>query len=207
MILKKKIIGIIDAEFGNLASIINATKYLGFEFHVLKNSSDLKDYSHLILPGVGSYNRASKKLKSLGWYDAIKDFAQKKKPILGICLGMQLMFEEGNEHGLIEGLNFFKGKCTEFNQNKKLPLPHMGFNSVQYANSEIWDGIPNPSPFYFVHSFRIKSIDNDALISKTSYGEDFVSFIEKKNIYGAQFHPEKSHKAGLKLLKNFINKT
>jgi len=202
---EKKNIAIIDADFGNIASIINATKYLGFEFDVLKNTSNLKSYSHLILPGVGSYNRASKKLQSLGWYEAIKDFAATSKPLLGICLGMQLMFDEGDENGSIEGLKLFKGKCTLFPSNIKFPLPHMGFNFVKYTKSKIWENIPNPSPFYFVHSYRIKNTDGAALVSKTFYGEEFVSFIEKKNIFGAQFHPEKSHKAGLRLLKNFIN--
>ena len=202
--LKKKNIAIVDADFGNIGSVINATKYLGYEFALVKNPINLESYSHLILPGVGSYNKAAKKLKSLGWYEAIKNFASSKKPILGICLGMQLMFEEGDEHGTIEGLKFFKGKCTEFSNNDKFPLPHMGFNFVNYTKSKIWDNIPNPSPFYFVHSYRVKTIDNTALVSKTSYGEEFVSFIEKKNVYGAQFHPEKSHKIGLKLLKNFI---
>lgn len=202
---KKKIV-IIDADFGNLGSIINATKYLGFEFDVVKTASNLESYSHLILPGVGSYNRASKKLQSLGWFKAIKDFAGTSKPLLGICLGMQLMFEGGEEHGSVEGLNFFKGRCEEFPKDKKFPLPHMGFNFVKHNESKIWNNIPNPSPFYFIHSYRVKNVDNSATISKTFYGEEFISFIEKKNIFGAQFHPEKSHQVGLKLLKNFIDK-
>ena len=118
--LKKKNIAIVDADFGNIGSVINATKYLGYEFALVKNPINLESYSHLILPGVGSYNKAAKKLKSLGWYEAIKNFASSKKPVLGICLGMQLMFEEGDEHGTIEGLKFFKGKCTEFSNNDKL---------------------------------------------------------------------------------------
>ncbi len=202
--MPQKKIAIVDADFGNLGSIINAINHLGFEFNIIKTPSDLESYSHLILPGVGSYNRASKKLQSLGWFKAIKDFAETSKPILGICLGMQLMFEGGEEDGLVEGLSFFKGQCKEFSKDSKFPLPHMGFNFVKHNGSKIWNNIPNPSPFYFVHSYRIKNIDNTATISKTFYGEEFVSFIEKKNIFGAQFHPEKSHKVGLKLLKNFI---
>jgi len=205
--LTKKNVAIIEADFGNIASIINAIKYLGYEFEAVKSPINLESFSHLILPGVGSYNKAAEKLQSLGWYEAIKNFANLTKPVLGICLGMQLMFEEGNEHGLTEGLKFFKGKCTEFSNNNKFPLPHMGFNFVNYKKSKIWNNIPNPSPFYFVHSYRVKTIDSDALVSKTFYGEEFVSFIEKKNVYGAQFHPEKSHKAGLILLKNFIEQT
>ena len=116
------------------------------------------------------------------------------------------MFEEGEENGTIKGLGLFKGKCKIFSKNNKLPLPHMGFNFVKHENSMIWKNIPNPSPFYFVHSYRIKNSEDNALISRTYYGEEFISFIEKKNIFGAQFHPEKSHKIGLKLLSNFIEK-
>ena len=202
----KKIV-IIDGEFGNLGSIINAIRFLGFEFDVMKTVSNLEPYSHLILPGVGSYNRASKRLQSLGWFDAIKDFAETAKPLLGICLGMQLMFEGGEEDGSEKGLSFFKGQCKEFTGDNKFPLPHMGFNLVKHSETKIWNNIPNPSPFYFVHSYRVKNIDNTAKISRTVYGEEFISFIEKKNIFGAQFHPEKSHKVGLKLLNNFIERS
>ncbi len=203
---RKKIV-IIDGEFGNLGSIINAIRFLGFEFDVMKTVSNLEPYSHLILPGVGSYNRASKRLQSLGWFEAIKDFAESSKPLLGICLGMQLMFEGGEEDGSEKGLSFFKGQCKEFTEDSKFPLPHMGFNLVKHSETKIWDNIPNPSPFYFVHSYRVKNIDNTAKISRTVYGEEFISFIEKKNIFGAQFHPEKSHKVGLKLLNNFIERS
>jgi len=117
---------------------------------------------------------------------------------------MQLMFDEGEENGKIKGLGLFKGKCKIFSKNNKLAIPHMGFNLVNHKKSMIWKNIPNPSPFYFLHSYRIKEIEDDALISQTNYGENFVSFIEKKKIFGAQFHPEKSHKLGLKLINNFI---
>ena len=204
--MKKKCIAIIDAKFGNLASVINAIKYLGYDHDVLKKPSKIRAYSHFILPGVGSYNKAAKKLRALGWYKAIKDLADASMPFFGICLGMQLMFDEGDENGTIKGLGLFKGKCKIFSKNSKLPLPHMGFNFVKHKNSMIWKNIPNPSPFYFVHSYRIKEAEGDSLTSKTHYGEEFISFIEKKNIFGAQFHPEKSHKIGLKLLSNFIEK-
>ena len=204
--MKKKCVAIIDAKFGNLASVINAIKYLGYSYNVLENPLKISRYSHYILPGVGSYNRAAKKLQSLGWYRSIKEITNDGKPFLGICLGMQLMFEEGNEHGKIKGLGLFRGKCEIFSKNNKLTLPHMGFNFVKHKNSMIWKNIPNPSPFYFVHSYRIKDTKDDVLTSKTHYGEEFVSFVEKKNIFGAQFHPEKSHKIGLKLLSNFIEK-
>ena len=204
--MKKKRIALIDAKFGNLASVINAIKYLGYSYNVLEKPLQIDRYSHFILPGVGSYNKAAKKLQSSGWYRSIKKITNDGKPFLGICLGMQLMFEEGNEHGKIKGLGFFKGKCEIFSKNNKLALPHMGFNFVKHKKSLIWKNIPNPAAFYFVHSYRIKKTGDDALICKTSYGEEFISFIEKENIFGAQFHPEKSHFVGLKFLKNFLEK-
>lgn len=202
--MSKQNIAIIDADFGNIESVENAIKHLGYDFQSLKNVVNLDKYTHLILPGVGSFNVASKKLQSSGWFDAIKKFALSSKPILGICLGMQLLFETSEENGSSQGLNFFKGHCKKFTSQNNFPLPHMGFNFVKHNNSKIWKNIPNPSPFYFIHNYRIKQIDEPTAISKTTYGEQFISFIEKKNIYGAQFHPEKSHKVGLKLLKNFI---
>ena len=195
---------IVDYELVNIASIENAIKYLGFDYEILKKPKNLELFSHLVLPGVGSYHEAAKKLNLTGWNIAIKDFASSLKPIFGICLGMQLMFDGSEEDGWSEGLGFFKGKLQTFSKGK-FPSPHMGFNLVNHKNTKIWNNIESPSPFYFVHSYRVKESDRDAIIAKTSYGEDFISFIEKKKFFGAQFHPEKSHKVGLKLLKNFID--
>ncbi len=201
----KKKIAVLEADFGNLGSIINALKHLKVEFSTVKSPSKLDSYSHLILPGVGSFNKASKRLKSFGWFEAIKGFANSSKPLLGICLGMQLMFENSEEDGFEDGLNLFSGECKKFSLNADYPLPHMGFNLVEHPNTKIWKGIPNPCPFYFVHNYRIKVGDKDNTIANSFYGEKFTSFIENKNLFGAQFHPEKSHNAGLKLLKNFID--
>ena len=195
---------IVDYELVNIASIENAIKYLGIKYEILKKPKKLGLFSHLILPGVGSFHEAAKKLNLAGWNEGIKEFVSNSKPVLGICLGMQLMFDGSTEDGWTEGMGFFKGKCEAFPKGK-FPSPHMGFNLVNHKNTKIWNNIINPSPFYFVHSFRIKDSDNDSIIAKTSYGEDFISFIEKKKCFGAQFHPEKSHKIGLKLLKNFFD--
>ena len=200
--LEKKVC-VVDYEIVNIASIENAIKYLGFQYEILKKPKNIDSFSHMILPGVGSFREATKKLHKNGWAVAIKDFAKSNKPILGICLGMQLMFEFGFEDGESEGLGLFKGKCEIFAKGN-FPLPHIGFNLVNHQNTKIWKNIVNPSPFYFVHSYRINSFDQDAIISKTFYGEDFVSFIEKENFYGAQFHPEKSGSVGLKLYENFL---
>ena len=204
--LKTKI-GIINCDFGNIASLINAIKHLKYNYEVLKKPSDLKLITHLILPGVGSFNESAKKIRETGWSDAIIDHASKKKPFMGICLGMQLMFETGSENVEEVGIGLFKGRCEEFLNKDEIKLPHIGFNLVRHSNSKIWKDIPNNSPFYFVHSYRIindkKNYDKSENISNTYYGENFISFIENNNTFGAQFHPEKSHKIGLKLIKNF----
>jgi glutamine amidotransferase len=206
----QKKIGIIDCEFGNIASLVNAIKYLDFQCEILNKPEKLCELTHLILPGVGSFNEAAKKLRNHGWNKAINEFVKQAKPFLGICLGMQLMFEQGSESGNEEGLGLFEGQCDQFSKKLNITIPHVGFNHVNYPSQKsiIWDGISNNSPFYFIHSYRILSNNysdtNRSIVSKTIYGEEFISFIEKNKIFGAQFHPEKSHKVGLKLLKNFI---
>ena len=204
--MRKVKIGIIETTFGNIASVVNAVSYLKYNFKVLKKPKNLESFTQLVLPGVGSFNKAAKKLKKDGWFSAIVKFTQTGKPFLGICLGMQLMFEEGTEDGKIKGIGLLKGKCEKFKKNKNFPVPHIGYNVVKHTNSKIWEGIPNLSPFYFIHSYRIAPSKN-LNYSSTLHGEKFVSFVEKKNIFGAQFHPEKSHKTGLKLIKNFVEFT
>ena len=204
-------IGIIDCNFGNIASLLNSIKYLGYDFQVIEKTKKLDNLTHLILPGVGSFNKAAKKLRNTGWSDEINEFVIKSKPFLGICLGMQLLFDSSSENGDEQGLGLFRGKCEKFSNGLNLSLPHIGFNLVDNPKTKIWKNIPNNSPFYFVHSFRVLLNDqtkggdvNNPQTSKTHYGEKFISFIENKNIFGAQFHPEKSHKLGLNLIKNFV---
>lgn len=205
MIQKK--IGIIDCEFGNIASLVNAIKFLNYDYKVINKEKNFDDYSHLILPGVGSFHEAALKIKNDGVDDKIKKFIEKSRPFLGICIGMQLLFEKGLENGNQNGLGLFRGTCEKFSDKLNLSLPHIGFNLVENTETKIWKGIINPAPFYFVHSYRIllnKDIDNKEIkISKTNYGEEFISLIEKNNIFGAQFHPEKSHNTGLSFLNNF----
>ena len=117
---------------------------------------------------------------------------------------MQLLFQESDESKGVKGLGLIKGKLQMFNRSSNLPIPHVGFNEVNFTNSKIWNGIKNKSAFYFIHSYRITENEENIKISTTTYGEKFISFVEKENIFGAQFHPEKSHVIGLRLLKNFI---
>ena len=211
MIIKKAKICIVDYGFGNIASIENALNYLKFDYSSLKTPDDLNNFSHLILPGVGSFEAGIGKLIKLGWESKIKDFIKNGGYLFGICLGMQLLFKYGtNEktNQIIEGLGFFEGKCKKFfqsNKINKLPLPHVGFNEVDHKDTKIWNGIKNPSYFYFVHSYRIYYAKTTYNCAKTTYGEEFISFIEKSKIFGSQFHPEKSHSIGLNLIQNFCN--
>ena len=206
----KKKIHIINYGFGNITSVKNAIDFIGYNPIICQNYSDIEKASHLILPGVGSFESGMKSLKENGWFKSIKEHVKNGKFLLGICLGMQLLFKEGkNEKNNedLEGLSFFDGTCEKFfhNNNLELQLPHIGFNKVEKINSKIWKDIPEEVYFYFVHSYRIKNVSKNYNISKTFYGEKFISYIEKDNVFGSQFHPEKSHKHGLKLLNNFCN--
>tara|TARA_A100000164_G_scaffold367893_1_gene390393 strand:- start:213 stop:842 length:630 start_codon:yes stop_codon:yes gene_type:complete len=195
-------VAILDVGFGNLSSIKNALDYLKLKNKIVSNPEIFKNFTHLILPGVGSFKKASKKLSKNGWKSALKE-ASSKKPILGICLGMQLLFSKGTEDGNSKGLEFLNGKCEKF-KIKNLPIPHIGFNHVEFKKSNLWKNIPNKSPFYFVHSYRVKNTSKKYNLSTTTYGEKFVSAVEKENIIGTQFHPEKSHSFGLTFIKNFV---
>ena len=202
--MPKKKVGIIDYGAGNLGSIYNAIKYLEVQTKIISLPSDLSQFSHLILPGVGSFGKLADNLKEKDWPNKIKDFVQKGNSLFGICVGMQLLFEQSEESKNAIGLNLFKGSFKIFDKSDDLPLPHIGFNEVLHKNTPIWKGIKNKSPFYFIHSFNIKKTQDGVITAKTNYGNEFISFIEKDNIYGSQFHPEKSHYVGLKLLKNFL---
>jgi len=208
MSVKKKIC-IVDYGFGNISSLENTLSYLKLNYTTLKKPKNLNQFSHLFLPGVGSFEAGIKKLKKLNWEKEIKEFAKSGGYIFGICLGMQLLFKRGTNEKTseeIDGLGILDGKCEKFFKNNskyKLPLPHVGFNAVEINQSRVWQEVNNPAYFYFIHSFRIKNAKKTYLKSFTVYGEKFISFIENSNIFAAQFHPEKSHSSGLKLIENF----
>lgn len=199
----KKEVGIVDIGYGNIGSVFNAVDYLGFKAKLEKNSQNIKKYSHIILPGVGSFAKNSELLQKKGWFEPLKDLKNNGSYIFGICIGMQMMFEGGSEGGRNIGLSFFSGVCEKFKTN--IIVPHIGFNTVQHNKTKIWNNIPNNSSFYFVHSYRVKNTNDNYDCCETDYGEKFISFIENENVFGSQFHPEKSHNSGLKLLQNFLN--
>ena len=207
-------IGIVDYKMGNLASVINAFKSLGVDAILESDPSQLHKYDKLILPGVGAFADAMEHLQSNGMDIAVKAYAQSGKPLLGICLGMQLLFESSEEFGTTNGLGLIEGKVIAFDESKfdhKLKVPHMGWNElfVQPVGEDpsvcpLFQGLDKDFYLYFVHSFHAVCDDKYA-IGKSYYGYEFVSAVQNKNIYGIQPHPEKSHENGLKIIENFIN--
>jgi len=200
-----KKVGIINYGAGNLMSITKAAEVLGLQTYILdkpkKNEFDL-----LILPGVGSFGSAIKTILKNGLYEEIINFFNSGKPILGICLGIQLIFEKSEEAKNMDGLKLLKGEVVKF-KNKSLPIPHMCWNLVRFkkTNPLILDGLKDEEFFYFVHSYYPVPKQKDIVFATTEYSEEFCSMIVKDNIVATQFHLEKSGPKGLKLLKNIIN--
>jgi len=200
-------IGIVDYNMGNLASVKNAFDKLGSQAVVESDPNKLQKYDKLLLPGVGAFGDAMEHLKQNGMNEAIIEYAKSGKPILGICLGMQLLFEKSSEFGESQGLGLIEGEVVAFDQAKfehPLKVPHMGWNEMfVQKDTPLFDGLQDPY-LYFVHSYHAVC-DDTFVIGKSFYGYEFVSAVSKENIYGIQPHPEKSHDNGLKILENFIN--
>ncbi len=200
-------ITVIDLKICNIASVAWALNRLGVECWVSDNPKDLGQPDKLILPGVGSFSEASSRIKSVGWDVVLKDKVLKEKiPILGICLGMQLFASCGEEGGNSKGLDFIKAKVSHLRSSKSnLRIPHVGWNDVSFSDMPIFDSLEDKSCFYFVHSYEMV-LQEQIKAAYCSYGVDFVAAVQKENIIGVQFHPEKSQEAGLKLLENFAKR-
>ena len=194
-------IAIIDYGMGNLRSVQKALEKAGASTQITQNSENILKADKIVLPGVGAIKPAMEKLKKLGLISTIKDSIT-NKPFLGICLGFQLLFETSDEGGEVKGLGIFPGTVEKFTQ---LKVPHMGWNQLLIKNKDcpIWNGIEEGSMVYFCHSFYAKPKDPEIVATTTGYGIDFTSSVCKNNIFGMQFHPEKSQSVGLKILENF----
>lgn len=203
-------IAIIDYDMGNLRSVEKALKRVGANPVVTRNPQKILDASAVVLPGVGAFKECMKNLENYGLVEPILKSVSSGKPFLGICLGLQLLFEEGEEDGPSKGLGVIKGKVLKFPQGMKdegreLKIPHMGWNDVRKEKeSRFLKNTEDKTFFYFVHSYYAAPDDKTVTLTTTSYGTEFASSIEKDNVVACQFHPEKSQKAGLGLLKNFI---
>lgn len=202
----KSNIAIIDYNMGNLASVKNAFLKVGAEVDIVEDAKALSHYDKLILPGVGAFGDAMEHLQQNALDEAIKEEAQKGKAILGICLGMQLLFEQSYEFGKSKGLGLIEGEVVPFEKAKfahKLKVPHMGWNEMFIQKENPLTHSLHEPYLYFVHSFHAVCDDKYA-IGKSFYGYEFISAVQNQNIYGFQPHPEKSHQNGLKIIENFI---
>ncbi len=198
---------IIDYKMGNLDSVKRAVEECGGKAIITNNSTDIEIAARIILPGVGAFPTGMENLINLNLLDVIKEQALEKKiPFLGICLGMQLIATKGFEFNETEGLNLIAGEVIKLQSHNGERIPHIGWNEIHFIqNSKLLDGIINGTDFYFVHSYHFVCENEKNIIAKTPYCGEFNSIIGKDNIWGTQFHPEKSQKYGFKLLKNFLN--
>tara|TARA_B100000787_G_C16114753_1_gene259777 strand:- start:17 stop:637 length:621 start_codon:yes stop_codon:yes gene_type:complete len=201
-------VAIINYGIGNIRSLYNSLKKIEIEAEIITDPELIYKFNKVFLPGVGSYKDAINMIKKIGWEKSIKKFSSdKSKSLFGICVGMQILSTYGYEHGKSDGLNIIEGDVEHMDkQGCDLKLPHIGWNNIKILNNNlITENISNESNFYFVNSYSYKLINYNELIATTNYGIEFPSIINKQNIFGTQFHPEKSSKAGMQILKNFIN--
>ena len=197
-------VAVVDYDAGNVKSVEKALDKLGAE-HVLTSDPEvIKNADSCILPGVGNFGDCMDKLRSAGLDKAVKDFAASGKCFLGICVGLQLLFDESEESPGVSGLGILKGKVKKFTSTDELKVPQIGWNNVFNVKGRLFEGIDENTYFYFVHSFYLDASDKNIVTSNTSYGTDYDSSIESGNVFATQFHPEKSSDAGLKVLTNFL---
>ena len=198
---------IVDYGMGNLGSISNMVRKLGYNVEISSNPTSINKASKLILPGVGAFDKAIKNIKDCGLQDVIISRVKLDKiPIMGICLGMQIMTNK-SEEGSSEGLGLIPGEVKKFSfgSTARLKIPHMGWNEIKInKDSRLLNDMYEGARFYFVHSYYTVCRDEHYVLTTSSYGFDFTSSFEKDNLVGVQFHPEKSHKFGMKLMQNFI---
>ena len=201
-------VAIINYGIGNIRSLYNSLKKIEVEAEIITDPDTINQFDKVFLPGVGSYKDAIEKIKNIGWDKAIKNFSSNQnKSLFGICVGMQILSTCGYEYGKSNGLNIIKGEVLRMNKlGCDLKLPHIGWNNIKILNQNlITENLNNEANFYFVNSYSFRIVNSNELIATTSYGIEFPTIINKQNVFGTQFHPEKSSKAGMQILKNFIN--
>lgn len=199
-------ISILDYDAGNIKSVEKALQYLGQEVKITRDREEVLASDRVILPGVGSFGDAMHKLKEYKLDQVIYDVVDQKIPLLGICLGLQLLYEESDETKGVSGLGILKGKIKKIPNKEGLKIPHMGWNSLEIKkNATLFQGIPNQSYVYFVHSYYLEAANKDEVAATTNYSTLIHASVEKDSVFACQFHPEKSSTVGLKILENFIS--
>jgi glutamine amidotransferase len=205
------LIAVVDYGMGNLRSVQKALETAGHDVLVTSSPNEILNAHSIVLPGVGAFKDCIHNLEKLNLIEPILKSIKKGKPFLGICLGLQILFTESEEFGKTPGLDLIKGKVARFSRKYKpagirLKIPHMGWNSISMKKDiPLFNGVEEGSFFYFVHSYYVIPDDKELVATTTCYGIEFVSSIQKENIFACQFHPEKSQQIGLQLLKNFGN--
>lgn len=201
-------IAIIDYGMGNIHSVAKAIQACGAEPVITNNKAQINSCAKIILPGVGAFDDAVSELKKQNLIPLIKEQLKEKKPFLGICLGMQLLLEASQEAKVNPGLGIFKGKVVKFSGNSGQKVPHMGWNNLKVvaADCPLLDGVSNDSQVYFCHSYYPDPADKSVIAATSNYGTEFACVLWKDNVYGVQFHPEKSQAVGLKMIKNFVER-
>lgn len=195
---------VVDYGMGNLRSAHKGLEKVGINAFVTSDPAAVRSAGAVVLPGVGAFRDCMANLSRAGLVSSVLDAIERGKPFLGICLGMQLLMTISEEFGLHHGLDVVPGRVRRFDQDAELKVPHMGWNRVHYSGDDrLFEGIPDGSYFYFVHSYYIAPVDESVVCGWTEYGERFCSAISKDNLFATQFHPEKSHNHGLKVLENF----
>lgn len=203
-------IAILDYGMGNIGSIRNMLKKIGVgEIILTHDAEEIRSSDHLILPGVGAFDAGMARLNELGLAEVIRSYAMtERRPVLGICLGMQLL-GNGSEEGSLPGLSLIPFSCRKFSfgDSSELKIPHMGWDRTYFSReSKLTEGLASPQRYYYVHSYHAVCENEENVLMTCSYGYDFAAAVQRKNVYGVQFHPEKSHLYGMALLKNFVEK-
>ena len=199
-------VAIIDYDAGNIRSVEKAVRYLGKEVTVTSEPEEILAADRVILPGVGAFGDAMKRLHAMGLVEVIRQVAERGTPFLGICLGLQLLFEKSEESPGVAGLGLLQGEILRLPELPGLKVPHIGWNSLKYPNpGRLFRGIPEDSYVYFVHSYYLKAQDEGIVTATTEYGTLVHASVESGNLFACQFHPEKSSETGLTILENFLS--
>lgn len=201
-------VAVIDYDAGNIKSVEKAVLSLGGDVRITRDRDEILKADHVILPGVGAFGDAMEKLHRYGLADVIRETVQKQTPFLGICLGLQLLFESSEESEGVQGLGILPGSIVRLPEKAGLKIPHIGWNSLRYPNrGRLFEGVPEESYVYFVHSYYLAARDPQIVTATTEYAAHIHASVEKGNVFACQFHPEKSSDVGMRILRNFMQIT